>query len=448
MQYLKMPRIIALAVGLTLGTGPALAEPPPPPVRTLLVDPALLARWLGDHDPVADAVRARVDAALATSAQTHVLPNPQLGVELGNFALGHGNVDPNSGVRGPTGIDRTTHVSLGISELVELGKRGPRQAAAALRVQSTEQAAVGILGARLGDALATLGKLAYVSARRDVVARNLDAARELLALEKNRLDNKDLSASEFARIELDTQQLAIQLARADSEVAVATASCSATLFAPCERGELDPTALDHAAPLPTTLPAAETQVRERPIHQADRLEIAALGEDATLADHRRIPDPTIGIGYSRDNYNYGGNLPQVLAVTIGIPLPLFDRGGHDAAAARATARATEAQERALVREGVGRASSLQAQLVVLARTLAELEGDAVPKSTQIIAQTRRAFDLGQARLADLLLVERAHRDLLLEVLDTRFELFSIRAQLRQELGLDDEAARAIAQRKS
>ena len=65
----------------------------------------------------------------------------------------------------------------------------------------------------------------------------------------------------------------------------------------------------------------------------------------------------------------------------------------------------------------------------------------VPKSARIIEQTRRAFDLGQAPLADLLLVERAHRDLLLELLDTRFDLFNVRAQLRQQLGLDDQAAR-------
>jgi hypothetical protein len=78
---------------------------------------------------------------------------------------------------------------------------------------------------------------------------------------------------------------------------------------------------------------------------------------------------------------------------------------------------------------------------MLESTIAKLESDTVPKSTQIIAQTRRAFDLGQAPLADLLLVERAHRDLLLELLDTRFDLFNVRALLRQQLGLDDQAAR-------
>ncbi|HEX7704102.1 MAG TPA: hypothetical protein VF403_25345, partial [Kofleriaceae bacterium] len=84
----------------------------------------------------------------------------------------------------------------------------------------------------------------------------------------------------------------------------------------------------------------------------------------------------------------------------------------------------------------------------LVTMLQRLESDSVPKSTLIIVQTQKAFDLGQARLADLLLVERAHRDLLLEVLDTRFDLFTVRAQLRQALGLDDEVARNATGRHS
>jgi outer membrane protein TolC len=89
----------------------------------------------------------------------------------------------------------------------------------------------------------------------------------------------------------------------------------------------------------------------------------------------------------------------------------------------------------------GEVVALRAQRATLATTLTRLEGEAVPKSALIVQQTRRSFDLGQAGLADLLLAERAHRELLLEVLDTRFDLFNVRAQLRQALGLDDQAAR-------
>jgi len=132
-----------------------------------------------------------------------------------------------------------------------------------------------------------------------------------------------------------------------------------------------------------------------------------------------------------------------LLLTLGIPLPVFDRGDHDEAAARASARAAAAEDRAAVRDAAGQVEALVAQRAALSGCRLFLGADTVPKSAQIVAQTRRAFDLGQAPLSDLLLAERAHRDLLLEVLDTRFELFGVRGQLRQALGLDDSIARSV-----
>jgi len=424
-------------------SGVARADDGPPAVRAMLADPGQLAAWLAARDPMVESSRARTEAAAELGEQARVLPNPQLQAGVGGIAVG----DPNKfmGV-GPTDFGHTGNFSVGVGELVEIGKRGPRRSAADLRAREAGESAVGALGARLGDATATLGKLAYVAAKRDVVAANLQAARQLQDLEKSRLDQKDLSALEFGRIELETEELELQLGRAEAELASAVAACSATLYAPCSPTGLDAAAIDAGAPLPASLPEPQKAIEDRPVRQASKLEAEALGYDATLAHARRIPDPTLGVSYMYDRYQFGGGLPQSLAVTIGIPLPLFDRGTHDAAAARANARAIVAEDQANVREARGVVDALLAQRDTLVQTLAKLENAEIPKSTQIIAQTRKAFDLGQARLADLLLVERAHRDLLLEVLDTRFDLFNVRAQLRQALGLDDEIARLAGRR--
>ncbi|HEX3480754.1 MAG TPA: TolC family protein, partial [Kofleriaceae bacterium] len=186
---------------------------------------------------------------------------------------------------------------------------------------------------------------------------------------------------------------------------------------------------------------ADQAIAHRPVREASRLEAEALGWDATLAHNRRIPDPTLGVSYTHDNLTMAGNEPNTVLFSVTIPIPVFDRGDHDEAAARATARAAAAEDRAAVRDAAGQVEALTAQRAQLEAAVARLTSDTVPKSAQIVAQTRRAFDLGQATLSDLLLAERAHRDLLLELLDTRFDLFNARAQLRQQLGLDDQAAR-------
>lgn len=426
--------------------GGARAEPAPA-LRALLARPGELAAWLRDRDPRIDAQRARLDAARAAARQTRALPNPQLDLGVSDLVIGQTNAA--SGGPGsdhpPLSLGKTLIFTAGVDQLIELGKRGPRQNAADLRVRSAAETAAGALGDRIGAATQALGRLAYVAARRGVVAANLAAAQKLMASEKLRLEHSDLSALEFARIELDTQTVALQLARAGSDVGAAVAACSAVLYAACSSDGLDDAALDAGAPLPAALPAAgaaaEAAIAARPGHVASKLEIDALGWDATLAHNRRIPDPTIGAGYTLDNLTISGDQHQSLLFTLGIPLPVFDRGDHDEAAARAAARAEAAEDRAAVRDAAGEVEALLAQRAALEAAVAGLTSDTVPKSTQIVAQTRRAFDLGQAPLSDLLLAERAHRDLLLELLDTRFDLFNVRAQLRQQLGLDDQAAR-------
>ena len=415
-------------------------------VGPLFTDPAQLARWLADRDPQVAAAHARVDAAMATARQAGVHPNPQLTASLGGIVVGASN-PPSPRL----GLDQTTNLTAGVTELFELGKRGPRQHAARLRADEAAALATGTLGARIGEAMTTLGKLAYVTSRRAAVAANLETARALLALEQVRRDHGDLSGAEFARIELDTQALELQLGRADADVATAVALCGALLHAACStEGLAEPTALDTAAPLPDALAtggALDHALAGRAAREVSRLEIAALGDDATVARRRAVPDPTVGVAYTYDNLVVAGNQQQTVMVSLSIPLPMFDRGGHDAAALQATARANAADDRAALETARGAVVALEAQRTQLVATLSRLEADAVPKSARIVQQTRRAFDLGQAGLADLLLAERAHRELLLEVLDTRFDLFNVRAQLRQALGLDDEAARA-AERKS
>jgi cobalt-zinc-cadmium efflux system outer membrane protein len=441
----RIMKLAAVLSTLIASVVPARADDAVP-VRTLLADPGQLAAWLGARDPVLEAARAKVEAASALGEQARVLPNPQVQLSTGGYVLGTTNAsDGSPGSGNPRlGLGQTTNYQLGIGELIELGKRGHRQHAADARAREAGEMAVGTLGARLGDATAALGKLTYVAAKREAMAQNLEAATKLRDNEKIRVDNKDLSPLEFGRIELDTQELELQLGRAEAELSSAAAACSAALYATCSVQGLDVAALDNAAPLPAALPETAGAIEQRPARLASKLEASALGYDAELANARAIPDPTIGVSYLLDNLVVAGNQHQQLLFSLGFALPVFDRGNHDAAAAHANAHAIEAQERADVREAHGLVEALLAQRTTLQTTLQRLEADSVPKSTQIILQTRKAFDLGQARLVDLLLVERAHRDLLLEVLDTRFDLFTVRAQLRQALGLDDQLARSAS----
>ena len=285
--------------------------------------------------------------------------------------------------------------------------------------------AIGSLGGRLNDATTTLGKLAYVVAKRDLVAQNLQAARTLQDKEQNRRDAQDLAGNDFSRIELDTQALELELARADADVAVAIATCSATLFAPCSPAGLDAAVLDAAAPLPEALPQPEAAIADRPAHQAQRLEASALGQDAVLADHRKIPDPTVGVTYTYDNLRAatcrsrswcrsGSRCRSSIAATTTPPRRARTR---DRSARRNRRRF--ASKRGVVDALVEQATT---------RSRRRSRGSSTTRCRSrrlIVVNTRKAFDGGQSGLADLLLAERQYRDLQSQALDTRFDLFNV-----------------------
>ena len=131
------------------------------------------------------AAHEKVVAAGEQAEQARALPNPQASVALGGLLIG--SVPPNVGIT--PGFRNTSNVSVGVSELLEIGKRAPRRDAADYRTREAGETAIGSLGGRLNDATTMLGKLAYVVAKRDLVAQNLQAARTLQDKEQNRRSN-------------------------------------------------------------------------------------------------------------------------------------------------------------------------------------------------------------------------------------------------------------------
>jgi cobalt-zinc-cadmium efflux system outer membrane protein len=420
----------------------AAADPAPPSPATLLSDPVQLAAWLDAHDANVSAAMSRLDAAEAARAQTGVLPNPELSLALGGVVVGASNL-----ADGSTSPSNTANFTVGVTELVELGKRRPRQEAASARIDAAREDLIGALGVRVSAAITAMGKVAYLSSRHDTLVVNLEAQKKILALEKIRVDHQDLSGDDYARLELETERLELDVARADADLRQAAVACEATLRAPCGEG-LGADALEHGAPLPATPGDVDQALEQRAVAVSSRDQQTAYGFDATLAHNRRIPDPTLGVAFLRDNLTVAGNEPNTMLFSVTFPIPIFDRGDHDAAAAMAEAHALAAEELADRREARGAVDALVAQKQYLDTEIERLSTVSIPKSEKILADTHKAFDAGQDSLSDLILAERAHRELILELLDARYDLFTARSGLRQTLGLDDAAARAASGRSA
>ena len=409
----------------------------------LLRDDGALVEWIGRRNGEILAADARIAQASAdVGASRLLLPNPTADVAVGGFTLGRTNPAAGSGdPKYPNGLGfgDTSNFNGGISQTIELGKRGPRMEAADLRLKGARKSYELALSDKLADARYALARVVYLKARLSTLEDGLASAQKSDELQKSRLDHGGISGNDYDRLQLDTISLETDVARSRSEYVGALAACEGILYAPCDAAEGGIAALDAAAALPGSLPEPAGSIGRRPDIEAAQLEGAAAEQDAVLARRRAIPDPTVRLGYTHDNLLVSGSQPNTLSLSVSVPLPFFDRGQHDAA--KAAARAAE--QRYLV---TALSASAQASYVGLVdhRTFLEaalkrLDAVAVPRSAGVLDTTQKAFGQGQVGMTDLLLARRTHLGLILNQLDMRFDYFSVRNDLRRVLGLDASA---------
>jgi cobalt-zinc-cadmium efflux system outer membrane protein len=383
-----------------------------------------------EHNPDLLAAAARVDQARAEMAQQRTYPNPDLSAGVGDIPVGETN--PPGLTRGETYIYSTA-----LSETVEIGKRGPRIASARLRLEAERQAYLDSLARKTAEARLALARVVYLKTRRSVLEESLSGARENLDLQRSRVENGDLSGNDFDRLKVETVILESEVAATHQEYEEAVAACGALLFAPCDAVEGDLGMLNDAAPVPES-PDVEAALERRPDLKALGFDRDSARQDALLSRRRRIPDPNFSVGYVHDNLVSSGDQPRSIQLGVALPLPLFDRGRHDAE--RAEQRAVELDRSALAERERGRAevTSLIRRKASLERTLRSLNLEAVPISKGVLDSTLTAVNQGGMSMTDLLLARRTHTDLMLKVMELQFDIFSVRNDLRRALGLDLE----------
>lgn len=400
----------------------------------LLRDGAALTDWIARRNSELLAAGSRVTQAQADAQQSRVLlPNPQIDASVSSLPLG-------PTIPAGRSVNEVSSYNVGLSQTIEIGKRGLRIEAAELRVEEAKNGYLGSTADKVADARYALARVAYLKGRLALLEENLAGAQRVADLERARLEHGALSGNDYDRLLLDTITLTSDVARNRAEYTAALGVCQAVLHAPCDADAAEPSDLDTAAPIPA-VPAPFDPAR-RPDIEALRLEGKAAEKDAELARRQAIPDPTVRLAYTRDNSAYlpSGSQPNTLSLTVSVPLPIFDHGQY--AAARATARAEEQRHLAdaLVIGGETGVSALWTRKASVEAALATLGAQAVPKSKGVLDSTSKAFDQGQVSMTDLLLARRTHLALVLSEMDLRFDFFSVRNDLRRALGLDVSAS--------
>jgi cobalt-zinc-cadmium efflux system outer membrane protein len=403
-----------------------------PPAAALLQDTPRLLEWLRAQSPEAAAADARVGQARADVGQATVwFPNPSVNMGVGGWPLGPTNP---AGL----GLHETVNFSAGVSQPLEVAKRGPRMRSAELGLQSERENRVALLTQRLSDARLALADAAFKQMKVSLLSEVLETTREAEALEKVRMEHGDLSGNEFDRLTLERNALELDLQAGQAELRGSQGMCQAVVYLPCVVEDARPEML--SVPLPEGVDV-DAWVDRLPLARSAKLAEGAAHEAASLANRAWLPDPTLALGFTHDAFQSAGNNPNVAMMGVSIPVPVFDHGQNAAAKARARASELHATASAVVLQARAQAHALleQERLLLDART--QLEGSALPRALDVLQNSEKAFRAGQVSLTDFLLARRAVTSLRLRLLEVRFQGYAVRNELRRVLGMDAQMVR-------
>jgi cobalt-zinc-cadmium efflux system outer membrane protein len=397
------PRPLGRDLAVDLSSAEGLLPPPGEnPAGELALRQALAQSLL--RNPGLAAFSLEVRAREAQALQAGLLPNPELTVEMENFA-GSGEF---------SGLDAAeSTVSLG--QLVELGgKRGKRRTAAALEAKL----AGWDYEAKRLDVLTDTAK-AFV----EVLAsqERLTQATELAALAERffqtvraRVEAGKVSPVEQTRAQVAVAAARLDAGRAERSLAAARQSLAALW------GEGEPVfsravgALADMQPV-TPLTRLAAQIEQNPDLARWATETEQRRAGLALARAGAIPDLTVGLGVRNDQVS--GD--SALVAGVSIPLPVFDRNQGGVAAARA------ALNKACHEQQSARSQAL-ASLGASYRDLASAYAEGITLKGQILPAAESAFEAAT-------LGYQAGKFGFLEVLDAQRTLFEVRGQYLEAL---------------
>lgn len=389
---LLVPRGAAAPAGLTLEQALAEAE---------------------TRSPAITAARAAVDAARGRLRQAGVRPNPELSVQVENFA-GSG---PYSGFNG-------TETTVSLNQRLDIG--GRRSARVAAGQAELLAATLRLAIARADLAASVRGQFATAVATRDRLAlarENQRRAQELARIAGELVDagrEPPLRALR-ARAAAAQADAALRAAQAEEEASRRTL---ASLFGI----DTPPESVGGAAvfrPAPPADPAHTLDVRLAEVEQV--IAEAALRNQLAA---RRL-DPAAGIGVRRIEET--GD--QALVAGFSLPLPLFNGNRGNVAAARADIAAAAARRAGALALATANVGNAAANFNAAEARVAALESAAIPQASEALRLARLSYQAGRLSLLELLDAQEAFAAAQTELIEARL------ARAQAGAALDRAAAR-------
>ena len=359
------------------------------------------------RSPAVVAAEAEVAAVEARVRQAGYRSNPELSIEIDNFA-GTGEL---SGIK-------SAEATVAINQRLDLGGRRSARVATARAELTVQQLRLGIARADLTQTVREQFARSVAARERLAQARdNVARARELARVAGILVD-----AGRDPPLRAIRARSALAQAIAEQEVAeadeLAARSTLAALF-----GVSTPVEAVSGATLDLT-PADVNPERSLEVRLADAERAAAQATLRQEQTERRI-DPAVGAGvrYVNESGDFG------LVAGVSMPLRLFDRNRGNIEAAQALVAAAQARRASALATVTSRARNAIVTVEAAQRRVAALERGAVPEAAEALRLTEISYREGRSSMLELIDAQNAYTAARTSLTEARLALALATAEL-------------------
>ena len=361
-------------------------------------------------------VRSREALAVQSSAR----PNPELSVELEDFA--------GSGER--NGFD-AAETTLSLAQLVELGgKRAQRMRLAQLDTALASWDFEAQRLAVLTDATKAFVALLVLQARQALVTDLEALAAESLRSVESTVRAGAVSPVEAERARVNLERVQLEVARNARALESARSLLAATWGDPRPQFGRALGTLDSLPPVPD-LARLESAVPESPELARWNAEIAQREAAVAVARAQRVPDVRVSLGGR--HYSDGDDAAAVAGISV--PIPLLDRSRGSILDARYRVARAQAERRLA---DVSVRSALRAShqdLSMASEEIAALRDRIIPHAENVARDTQRGYARGLFRYVEVLDAQRTLFDARRELLDALAAFHFAANDLERQTGI-------------
>jgi cobalt-zinc-cadmium efflux system outer membrane protein len=324
-----------------------------------------------------------------------------------------------------------------VSQLFELaGKRGYRIESAGFGTQSAEAAfedAVRQLGFTVKD---TYYRIQLAQRRLMLAEENRDRFSRILAVNTIRFNKGYIAEVDLIRIRLQMVDFHSQVIRSLQEAESARGDLRQLLrLSPKTVLELT-TELDFRRIDPDIEALRVTALDVRPDIRAKRHTFSQRESDLKLAKAFRIPDLTIGAGYAVQGAR-GPDNPGQVALSAGIPLPLFNRNQGGILQAEVSLQSAEADLEKTINLVENEVEVAYRNLLQSRRLVEAYFGEVLKDALSTLGIVERAYERGGATILDLLDAARTSRTIQQNYIEALYNyqhnLFQLESAVGQEI---------------